>query len=203
MPTDKFLDTLVINEVDTPDTFVAMVEKNLVNAQELYLVDDNAHSSVVDAIPTEESFNLVSSGGVYQAIKTHNEDENAHPYIQQAITEATGALKDELLNGAGEAYDTLKELGDLITENDTALEALEQVATGKQDKLTGQEGQFVGFDANGNPVAQSISTAAPFVISATAPAETGSFWIDTSANNLLKFYNPTTSTWEGISSTWG
>ena len=44
------------------------------------------------------------------------------------------AVKNELLNGAGEAYDTLKELGDLINENQDALEALELVAAGKADK---------------------------------------------------------------------
>ena len=48
--------------------------------------------------------------------------------------EAAAAVKNDLLNGAGEAYDTLKELGDLINENQDALEALETVATGKAEK---------------------------------------------------------------------
>ena len=39
-----------------------------------------------------------------------------------------------MLNGAGEAYDTLKELGELINENTDAIDALETVATNKQDK---------------------------------------------------------------------
>ena len=43
-------------------------------------------------------------------------------------------VKNDLLNGAGEAYDTLKELGELIDVNKDALEALETVATGKADK---------------------------------------------------------------------
>jgi hypothetical protein len=34
------------------------------------------------------------------------------------------AIKNDLLNGAGAAYDTLKELADLIIENDDAIEAL-------------------------------------------------------------------------------
>lgn len=40
-------------------------------------------------------------------------------------------MKDDILNGAGDAYDTLKELGVLIEENKEAIEALETIA-GKQ-----------------------------------------------------------------------
>ena len=47
---------------------------------------------------------------------------------------AASAVKNELLNGAGEAYDTLKELGELIEEKQDAIEALEVIATGKADK---------------------------------------------------------------------
>lgn len=69
---------------------------------------------------------------------------------------AAAAVKDDLLNGAGEAYDTLKELGDLITENADALQALETVATGKADKadVTALQG-LVGETA----VSEQISTA--------------------------------------------
>lgn len=50
------------------------------------------------------------------------------------VEDATQAVKNDLLNGAGEAYDTLKELGDLISENVDAIDALEQVATNKAEK---------------------------------------------------------------------
>ena len=50
-----------------------------------------------------------------------------------ADTTAT-AIKNDLLNGAGEAYDTLKELGELIDDNKDALDALIEVATNKADK---------------------------------------------------------------------
>lgn len=43
-------------------------------------------------------------------------------------------VKNDLLNGAGTAYDTLKELGELIDDNTDAIDALEVVATGKADK---------------------------------------------------------------------
>lgn len=46
------------------------------------------------------------------------------------ITAAKRAVKDELLNGAGAAYDTLKELGDLIDTNKDAITALKETAAG-------------------------------------------------------------------------
>ena len=63
-----------------------------------------------------------------KADKNHNHDDK---YDAKG---AAQAVKNELLNGAGAAYDTLKELGDLIDENVDAIEALEQVAAGKADK---------------------------------------------------------------------
>lgn len=53
----------------------------------------------------------------------------AKAYTDTAAT----TVKNDLLNGAGAAYDTLKELGDLIDENTTALDALEAVASSKAD----------------------------------------------------------------------
>lgn len=46
---------------------------------------------------------------------------------------AANKVKSDLLNGAGTAYDTLKELGDLIEEGQDAIEALETIASGKAD----------------------------------------------------------------------
>ena len=60
--------------------------------------------------------------------------EEVKGYADTAASNAATAVKNDLLNGAGEAYDTLKELGDLIDDNKDALGALEQVATGKADK---------------------------------------------------------------------
>jgi hypothetical protein len=50
-----------------------------------------------------------------------------------AAYDAASTVKNDLLNGAGEAYDTLKELGDLINENQNALDALEVIANSKAD----------------------------------------------------------------------
>lgn len=84
------------------------------------------------------------SGDVGVLLANHNAAPDAHADIRDSIgntlvsakdytNTATTALKNELLNGAGAAYDTLKELGELIDENTTALDALETVAAGKAD----------------------------------------------------------------------
>ena len=52
---------------------------------------------------------------------------SAKTYADSAATK----VKNDLLNGAGTAYDTLKELGDLIDDNIDAIEALEAVAANK------------------------------------------------------------------------
>lgn len=53
--------------------------------------------------------------------------------VADQISSACTTVKDDLLNGAGAAYDTLKELGDLIDESHDAIDALEIVAAGKAD----------------------------------------------------------------------
>lgn len=50
--------------------------------------------------------------------------------IESVVTAAKQAVKDDLLGGAGEAYDTLKELADLIDSNKTAIDALKVIAGG-------------------------------------------------------------------------
>ena len=74
------------------------------------------------------------------ASSTHNHDSaydtkgSADSALASAKTYADNAattVKNDLLNGAGAAYDTLKELGDLIVDNKDAIDALEDIASGK------------------------------------------------------------------------
>lgn len=58
----------------------------------------------------------------------------AKTYADTVSVTAAAKVKNDLLNGAGGAYDTLKELGDLIDVNVDAIDALEAVAAGKADK---------------------------------------------------------------------
>ena len=57
-------------------------------------------------------------------------EANARLYAETLCSD----LKNELLNGAGKNYDTLKELGDLIDDNADAISALETIATSKANK---------------------------------------------------------------------
>ena len=68
---------------------------------------------------------------------TYETKSDASAKLTEAKTYADTAaaqVKNDLLNGAGSAYDTLKELGDLIDTNVDAIDALEAVATNKADK---------------------------------------------------------------------
>lgn len=106
MPTEQFLNSFVINQVDTAETLDAMDAAGLVNPNELYLVEEDDFNMMLDEQPTEGSRNLVTSGGIYQAIQSiptpdvsgqiqqHNEDASAHPAIRQAITDAANAASN-------------------------------------------------------------------------------------------------------------
>ena len=69
-------------------------------------------------------------------ISTYETKSDASSKLTEAKTYADSVatkVKNDLLNGAGDAYDTLKELGDLIDDKQDAIEALEIIATGKAD----------------------------------------------------------------------
>ena len=67
---------------------------------------------------------------------------SAKAYADTVATNAANAIKSDLLNGAEAAYDTLKELGDLINENVDAIEALEAVASGKADAVHDHDDRY-------------------------------------------------------------
>lgn len=82
----------------------------------------------------------ISTAMVSKADSVHNHDNaydkkgSADTALASAKTYADSAatkVKNDLLNGAGTAYDTLKELGDLISGNQDAIDALETVAANK------------------------------------------------------------------------
>ena len=103
--------------------------------QTAYSLDNNPKG---DTVPKR-----TTTGQLMVQLEPENDDEAASKkYVDdskgEAISEAkeyTDNVKNDLLHGAGDAYDTLKELGDLIDENQDAIEALEQVATGKANTV--------------------------------------------------------------------
>lgn len=83
-------------------------------------------------IPTNVS-QLNNDAGYITDISSKADVNHKHDDLYDAKG-AAEAVKNELLNGAGDAYNTLKELGELIDGNQDAIDALEKVAAGKADK---------------------------------------------------------------------
>ena len=112
------------------------------NGTTVYFNNGGTNFNYLEGLPSIVTFyncfynNSVMQADVYEirgTEVTNNHFQNdivTQSYVNTSIAD----LKDDLLNGAGEAYDTLKELGDLIDENTTALDALKEVASGKADK---------------------------------------------------------------------
>ena len=99
--------------------------------------------------------------------------DEAKSYTNTAVVNT----KNDLLNGAGEAYDTLKELGNLIDDNTDAIQALENIATGKQDKITGTPGQFVVIGSDGKATTENLYTYSQTDLEAGVSAlETGKLY---------------------------
>ena len=79
------------------------------------------------AVNDEVGNNLI---GTYE---TKTDSANKLTQAKSFATTEANRVKNELLNGAGSAYDTLSELADLIIDNKDTIQALEKIATSKAD----------------------------------------------------------------------
>lgn len=117
---------------------------NKIDGLEEKLTPDKIVDSVIASdktIPTNKitGLDIALAGKV-----TDQEAQNkANTALQQA-KEFTTAEINKLINGAGEAYDTLKELGDLIQANKGVAEALTTQIGNKTDKFV----KVIGDGAN-------------------------------------------------------
>lgn len=117
---------------------------------------------------------------------------------------ATATVKNDLLNGAGGAYDTLKELGDLINDNQDAIIALETVAAGKADAEHGHDIDDItdlqtqlsakvptSRTVNGKALSANIALTASDVgaMSSTDPVGTGSFSLNRKSGTQVGQYS--------------
>lgn len=100
----------------------------------LKIVDENEDAdapSVVDDVPVYDLSDNMSFGGdgvtaeyVNAAISAHDGDENAHPELQQMITEAVEDLREEIEEGLVEAG----KVNDVTVNGDTVLDPDTKVA---------------------------------------------------------------------------
>lgn len=98
--------------------------------------------------------------------------------------EAAATVKNDLLNGAGTAYDTLKELGDLIDANVDAIDALETVASGKAN-ASHTHGNITNAGAIGTAANKAVITTTNGVLTTgTVPVASGGTGATTAAKAL-------------------
>lgn len=137
---------------------------------------------------------------------------SAKLYADNAVT----TVKNDLLNGAGGAYDTLKELGELIDDNKDAIDALEEVASGKANAthahaiadVTGLQSALDGKADTNHGTHVTYGTTAP-VMDGTASVGTATTVArsdhkhptDTSRASKTEFDNHTSNTTVHITAT--
>lgn len=99
-------------------------------------LDGNAKTAT-SATSAASATKATQDGSGNTITSTYETKSAASAKLTEAKTYADSAatkVKNDLLNGAGTAYDTLRELGDLINVNVNAIDALEAVAANKADK---------------------------------------------------------------------
>lgn len=106
MAIERDLSSLILNKVPDNKTFSKMKEQGLLNEDELYLIEEqfnpNNPNLDIDKVPTEGSENLVTSGGVYQAVK----DINAIPYTEKEMPNGVATLGKDGKVPAGQLPET-------------------------------------------------------------------------------------------------
>ena len=83
-------------------------------------VDNTADAAKVVLSATKATQDA-NGNNIAATYETKSEAESKLAESKAYSDAAAAAVKNDLLNGAGEAYDTLKELGELIDENTDAL----------------------------------------------------------------------------------
>lgn len=178
------LSSLVINEVDSTETFEKMKEKNLLQDNQLYLVTDEQDPTVIDEVPTEGSKNLVYSGGVYNALKQVG---SADSVIEQnkgleqkfwrgtkAEFEAVGTKSDDTMyiivdddgtiptpdvSGQIDAHNTNHEAHNDIRELITGLTTRLNTLADSDDTTLDQLSEIVAYIKNNKTLIDGITTS--------------------------------------------
>ena len=141
-------------------------------------VDNTADAAKVVLSATKATQDA-NGNNIAATYETKSEAESKLAESKAYSDAAAAAVKNDLLNGAGEAYDTLQELGKLIDENTDALQALEEVATSKADKS-----DIVQSDWD-----QNDEIALDYIKNRTHWAETIATWDGDIANKTAYSFN--------------
>lgn len=127
------------------NTAVTYATENWVNTEVKNLIGDVENLKTLDRSSVTDAINWLKTlvDGNYQeltdakkAITTLNSSDEIQGSVDKKLKDAIGVFRDELLNGADDAYDTLKELSVLINTNASAVDALTQTITAVNEKTT-------------------------------------------------------------------
>lgn len=125
--TDEVKPTDIIKEVTFNDVIShSITDKNILKYK--------AGSAVTADTANKATFDS-KGNGIFDTYELKADATQKLADAKSFATSEADRVKNDLLNGAGEAYDTLKELGDLIDENVGAIKALETVASRKESKV--------------------------------------------------------------------
>lgn len=124
----KLGDTTQLN-TDNAESLVKAINSLKVNFDNAMLAI-NANSADIDAAETaitalQERLNSIINDTTASTNTVYSSSE-----VVSEITKAKQEVKDDLLGGAGTAYDTLNELAELIESNQDAITALQNLAAG-------------------------------------------------------------------------
>lgn len=142
---NRYTDTQVISAKSYSDTNLASAKtytnESIANYEEVQSGVNVQLSNQISQVDNKvEQLNQSLGSAAHQESEyfTNYADGAAAGALSEAnkhAEEYADEVKNSLLNGAGDAYDTLKELGELIDDNTDAIGALEIIATNKADKV--------------------------------------------------------------------
>ena len=119
-----------------------------------------ANTSIYNAFERMWQHVLTAIGTKADAVHDHDNKYDSKGAANSALESAkayANGIKTDLLNGAGDAYDTLKELGELIDDNKEAIDALREIATGGGTAVEYNATISTSWTSEGNLYKQTIS----------------------------------------------
>lgn len=197
---DSTNDKITISSKDTNTTYsagtgISLSGTTFSNSGVRSIATGSSNGTIsVNTNGTTENISVKGLGSAaYMASTAYDAAGAANSALATAKTyadNAANAVKNDLLNGAGGAYDTLKELGDLINDNTDAIDALETVAAGKANKThTHAISDITNLQSTLNSKADSGHTHNNIVSRGNIEAETETTRPSISGISMTQAYN--------------
>lgn len=140
--TDKTSTVAAVNEIKSTigsvQTNLTQLSEKLSTAEGKIDTNSNNYKTLSGSLTTlqetvnnlKETVDSIGESGSGGALIDDTTPSDSKVYSSQKTETLLTTLKNDLLGGAGTAYDTLKELADLIQANGSSIETLETLAAG-------------------------------------------------------------------------